>query len=61
VAELGQEELDLFVGELSQLRAEDVMNSDMIRVSSVEESVLTLFVYGRHHTKDKLQKGKGSG
>ena len=44
MAELGQEELDLFVRKLSQLRAEDVMNADMIRVPSVEELVLKLVV-----------------
>ena len=63
MAELRQKEFDLFVGKLSKLRAKDVMDADMIRVSSIEASALESIPRGtrRLRTKGKLQKGKGSG
>ena len=58
-----QKEFDLFVGKLSQLRAKDIMDADMIRISTIEASAPESILRGvrRFRTKGKLQKGKGSG
>lgn len=35
VAKLGQEELDVLVGKLAELVAEDIVDADMVRVASI--------------------------
>lgn len=37
MAQLGQEELDIFVGELSQLVAEDIVDPNVVGISTAQD------------------------
>jgi hypothetical protein len=66
VAELRQEELNLLIAKLSKLRAEDIVDANMVRISTtarftVSNAMRLETAEEAKRTIDRLRRERGSG